>query len=78
MNHQPLISALAEILRAAPAELTRDYKLDSGNWDSVAVMATIGLIDEHYGITVPTDRLVACTSIAQLLALLDEQKSGHS
>ncbi len=70
MNTEAFVAGLAEILQVPPETVTLDYKLDSGNWDSVAVLATIALIDEQLNITVPAKDLVSCASVKQLLDLI--------
>ncbi len=70
MSTKAFVAGLAGILQVPPETVTADYKLDSGNWDSVAVLATIALIDEQYNITVPAKDLVSCGSVKQLLDLI--------
>lgn len=73
MNTKAFLSELAAILQVPPETVTESYKLDSGNWDSVAVMGAIALIDEQYNITVPAKDLIGCTSVKQLLELIATQ-----
>jgi acyl carrier protein len=62
---------LAEILDIDQEILTPDLPLNEENWDSMAMISTIGLIDETYGITVPVERLTRCCSVGELTALID-------
>jgi acyl carrier protein len=64
-------SALAEILEVAPENLVDDLQLDGNNWDSVALMSTVALIDENFGITLPSKELDGCTSVKGLMRLID-------
>jgi acyl carrier protein len=64
-----LLSGLAEILEVAPEELASDLALTADNWDSLAIVSTIGLIDECFGGTVSGGSLRACASVGALLEL---------
>jgi len=46
------------------------FQLTSENWDSVAQLGAIAAIDEVYGIDVPTNELIECTSVRALLQLV--------
>lgn len=70
MSTDAFVPSLASILQVTPAVLTDSYELNGDNWDSVAVMAAIVAIDEHFGIIVPTRELVSCSSIKQLKDLI--------
>ncbi|MEB3349993.1 MAG: acyl carrier protein [Cyanobacteriota bacterium] len=73
---QAFLSGLAEILEVAPEAVGPDLELTADNWDSLAIVSTIGLIDECFGGTVPGARLRACTTVAALLELAQEA-GGH-
>jgi len=65
------LDGLAHILGVAPAKLQPEFRLSEANWDSVAVMSTIALIDEHRGITVSGTTVSACKTVADILKLAD-------
>ena len=44
-------------------------------WDSLAVISTIALIDDYFHITVSTEDLRACKSLAGLFALIELAKN---
>ncbi|MDQ3813334.1 MAG: acyl carrier protein, partial [Armatimonadota bacterium] len=67
MNKEAFLAELAEVLEVNKADLTEDFPLNDSNWDSLAVLATIALIDEQLGITAPTTDLAQCTSVGELL-----------
>lgn len=78
MKNEAFVTALSEILQVSSKTITEDYTLHNGNWDSVAVMATIALIDEQYNISVPGNELVGCKSVGQLLKLIAVQSDRGS
>ena len=53
------------------ATLQSDFSL-AERWDSVAVLATMALIDEQFALTVAPDELTRCTSVTEVLALVDQ------
>ena len=71
---------LADVFEADPSTVQPDFQI-AERWDSVAVLATIALIDEQFGVTVPSDELTRCTSVAAVLALvgqsIDQRSSGR-
>jgi len=70
MKNEAFIARLATILQVPSETVTENYTLDSDKWDSLAVMATIALIDEQYNITVPSKELANCGSVKQLVDLI--------
>lgn len=61
---------LAEIFEIDAADLTPDMHLDGKNWDSLAIVSTIALIDDLYDKSVSADALAACTTVGELDALV--------
>lgn len=62
---------LADVFEVDAATVQSDFSL-AGRWDSVAVLATMALIDEQFGVTVAPDDLTHCTSVTDVLALVDQ------
>jgi acyl carrier protein len=65
---------LAEIFEIEAADVTPDLKLGDNNWDSLAVVSTIALIDDLYDRTVSADALAACATVADLDALVARER----
>ena len=61
------LRGLAELLEVAPNSMGPDLQLNDANWDSVAVISAIALIDETYCLTIRADVLRNCGSVAELL-----------
>lgn len=57
---------LAEILEIEPGEVTPELALNEGNWDSLAIVSTIALIDEIYDKTVGGEALEKCQTVGDL------------
>ncbi|NBV82811.1 acyl carrier protein [bacterium] len=70
LNNDEFLSRLAEVLQVSPSELVDSFKLDENNFDSLALISTIALIDECFNTTVNIEKLMACRSIKELLALI--------
>lgn len=62
------LAALSEPLQVEPAELTDSFEL---SWDSLLIVATMSLISEYYDCTVEIDALLQCSTIGQLLSLIN-------
>lgn len=70
MSKEVFLDELAAILEVEPAELMDNFVLNRDNWDSLALVATIVLIDEQFGIAVEGKNLWDCTSIGSLWQLV--------
>lgn len=57
---------LAEILEVDVSKVTPELALDEGNWDSLAIVSTIALIDEVYGKAVSGEALEGCKTVGDL------------
>jgi len=68
---------LAEVFEVDPATVQHDFSV-AGRWDSLAVLATIALIDEQFDVTVPIDELTGCASVADVLTLVGQSVEHRS
>lgn len=73
MNTDVFLNQMAEVLQVEPSELNPELSLNEGNFDSLALISTISLLDENFGITVNVDRLMGCQKIQDLLDLVSEK-----
>jgi acyl carrier protein len=65
---QKLLDGLAEVLETPT--VTEDTVLaEAGNWDSLAVVCTIALLDEKAGVEVDGQALAACVTAGDVLRL---------
>jgi len=70
-----LLEGLPEILEVDRGSLSPEFLLANGNWDSVAILSTIALIDSSYGITVSADELWECKTIDDIRELISRSGS---
>mgnify|MGYP001613508459 CR=1 FL=1 len=64
-------SALADALQIDEAEVVPEYTLTPEKWDSLTVVSVVGLIDEHFNVTVSGDDLVKCATLGDLARLVE-------
>ncbi len=71
---------LAEILEVETAAVTSDLQLASANadWDSLAVVSTIALIDDCYNVMIDGKSLAACEKVADIEALIDAARKRNA
>lgn len=62
---------LADILEIDPAQVTVDLSFADINWDSLAVVSSIALIDEHFDVIISGQALDKCNNISELLELVN-------
>jgi acyl carrier protein len=69
ITKEQFLSELATILELDSVEAVQP--LTDGNWDSVAIMSTIALVDEHFNVSLPGAQLSRCTTPQDILNLID-------
>lgn len=70
MNTTDFLLALDEMLELDPGTLAGTEALeDLENWDSLAVISFIALVDEKLGLVVEGEKLVKAKTVADLLTL---------
>lgn len=72
MSKEAFMEDLAAILEVEPTELHMDYRLDRDNWNSLAIVTAIVLIDEQFGINIEGDKLRQCSSVGGLWQLIQD------
>ena len=65
---------MAEILEIDVADVTPDLDLTEENWDSLAVVSTIALIDDVYDVMVSPERLADCKTVGEVEQLAESEK----
>lgn len=68
---------IAEILEIDPIRCTPNFVLVEGeaDWDSLAVISMIALIDELFNCTVSGQALSACTTVADIDRLVESARA---
>jgi len=54
-----------------------DSLRDLPNWDSLAILTVLSMVDEEYGVTLSGAELQNCERVADLYTLV-EQRSGNA
>jgi acyl carrier protein len=76
-----LFQHLAEILEYDDGPRGPETAIGAGVMNSLRTIEIIAVIDEMYGVTVPSDELVSCSTFGSVLALVrasvDEQSDGQ-
>jgi acyl carrier protein len=77
MKPSEFFSLLDEMLELAPGTISGNERLeDLENWDSLAVISFIALVDEHFGILIESERLAAAETVGDLYGLATQQKAA--
>lgn len=76
MTIETFTSNFAEALETNPAELSADTAFkDLTNWDSLAALSVIAMIDEHYGVSVGGADLERSRSLQDLWELVAQRRA---
>jgi acyl carrier protein len=67
---------LAEILEIDASGVGPDVALTADNWDSLAIVSTIALVDDTYGMMLNGLSLAKCQSVQDLLALIEKARTS--
>jgi acyl carrier protein len=64
------VEGFAEILEIEPASVVPTLDLSSHNWDSLAIVSTIALVDELYGLVLNGKALSNCKTLSDVQSLV--------
>lgn len=69
---------MAEIFEVDPSRITPGFDLNSADaqWDSLALVSTIALVDDCYNVMLDGSALAACVTIADIEALIAQAAKG--
>ena len=62
----------ASLLGIEKVSISKDSILSELEWDSMALISTMALLDEVFGIVVSGDQLTECITIADILMLVEK------
>ncbi len=71
MGKETFMEDLAAVLEVEPEELNDGFELNRDNWNSLAIVTTIVLLDEQFGIAIEGDKLRECSSVGALWNLIE-------
>jgi acyl carrier protein len=71
MGKDTFMEDLAAVLEVEPAELDDGFELNRDNWDSLAIVTVIVLLDEQFGIAITGDKLRECPSVGAMWNLIE-------
>ena len=61
---------LAEIFELEDDEVNVELDLSTVAWDSLAIVSVIALADDIYGVFLEGEKLKACSTVADIVALV--------
>lgn len=73
---QNLYAGLAEIFEIDTADVGADTVLANHNWDSLAIVSTIALVDEICGELLDGAALAECVTVNDIVALIPQAKAA--
>ena len=69
------IEKFADVLECEAADLTPETKFrELEDWDSIAGLSVIGMVDEEYGVTFNAEDMKACQTIGDLFERMQTKK----
>jgi acyl carrier protein len=73
---QDFHAGLADILEIETSAISSDLDLSTLDWDSLAFVSTIALIDECFGIIVRGQALEKCQTVGDIENLIKDNQKG--
>lgn len=74
MNKLLLLIDLAKLLTININDLNDDFLLtEEANWDSLSLISTVAVIDQHYNIQIKGTELMSCNSIGDIFSLIENK-----
>ena len=71
---QDFLTELTESIEFEEGSLNLDTKIDSIEWDSLAVISCIALADEKFNVMLSGDELAKITTIGDIFQLISKKK----
>tara|TARA_B100000963_G_scaffold353964_1_gene369615 strand:+ start:217 stop:453 length:237 start_codon:yes stop_codon:yes gene_type:complete len=71
---QDFLTELTESIEFQDGSLNLDTKIDSIDWDSLAVISCIALADEKFNVMLSGDELAKITTIGDIFQLISKKK----
>ena len=69
-------AGLAEIFEVDEAEITPDFDLKAHNWDSLAIVSVIALVDECHDRLLEGSALARCETVADIERLVADSAAS--
>lgn len=72
-NIEEFKSEYAEVFDVEPEDLTDAFSFDvetPEDWDSLAILSTIALVDQHFNVTFEPEDFTHCKNFGELIALI--------
>jgi acyl carrier protein len=66
---------MSEVLEVDAGTLSPDFDLASAAWDSLAIVSTIALVDDCFGVLLNGQALADCATIADIEKLISAAKA---
>lgn len=65
---------MAEIFEVDESDMNDAYALSTDNWNSLAIVSTIALGDELYGVVLNGQALSKCKTLGDVVAMIKKAK----
>jgi len=75
MDTMAFCARMAEALCMAPEMVSPSTPLSADSWDSMAILATMAVVDEMFGVVLPGERLSRCARVQDIIDLVEEARS---
>tara|TARA_B100000683_G_C12234154_1_gene450366 strand:- start:220 stop:447 length:228 start_codon:yes stop_codon:yes gene_type:complete len=70
-SRDDFLEQLADALDVDPGILQPDLSLEDIDWDSLAVISTIAIVDSVYGKMISGEKIQQCTTFQDVLLLIE-------
>jgi len=64
---------MSDIFEVELTEISEEYILNENNWDSLAIISTIALVDNCYGLILSGNDLYNCKNIGDIIKLIEKK-----
>lgn len=75
-NVVAFLSALADALEIEESSLTQNTLFKEIDWDSLAIISAIALIDEQFSVMISGQEISDCKGMSDLLSLIESRISN--
>lgn len=77
MNNENFMIDFAKLIEIDFKDLKADLKLEAiEGWDSLAVVSTIALVDQYFGLSISGEDIFQCRTFSDVLDLINNEKNS--
>ena len=73
MKKEEFLEDLAEVFEVDKDTLLNEFEWSPDNWDSLAIVSTIALVDQYFNVTLEVEDFIGTTSLEEFMGIIQKK-----